>query len=412
MQQAFAARNVLDYSKGGDSAFVQFFLDTVPFLKAGISGASSAYELGVHNKTGFLIRGGALALASIAYAYTHKDNDRYKALTNDQKINYYHFYDVFQDGDHWQLPKGFDSADIVTTIPEALTDFAVSSENDRVNQAVSLIGSTLWHQISMGGLPTAISPILDLARNRQSYSGSPILNSQDLSVAPQAQDAPYVSPTYRGIAQNMPEIMPDWAKSPKQLQYLGSSYLGTVGQFVTAATDWAINKSQGITAPSRGFPQDFPAVSQIYNTGPSRRTKYSEQMYTYAKKVDAEAATFKKFMKGGDIDRALDWQDEHSDDIAMKPAMDQIVKQVSSLYKQQRAIQMDPGMGGKEKQAQIDEIQEVINDLAHQAYDLRPGGNLSPLQASKLIGATRARQINLLQSYGLPATASLVKFMA
>jgi hypothetical protein len=412
VQQAFAARNVLDYSKGGDSAFVQFFLDTVPFLKAGISGASSAYELGVHNKTGFLVRGGALALASIAYAYTHKDNEKYKALTNDQKINYYHFYDVFQQGDHWQLPKGFDSADIVTTIPEALTDLAVSSENDRVNQAASLIGATLFHQISMGGLPTAISPILDLARNKQSYSGAPILNQQDLSVAPQAQDAPYVSPTYRGIASSMPEIMPDWAKSPKQLQYLANSYLGTVGQFVSAATDHAITKSQGIASPTRGLPQDIPAVSQIYSTGPSRRTKYSDSMYTYAKKIDMEADTYKKFVKGGDLERAQDYQDAHSDDISMKPDMDSIVKQVSGLYKEQREIQQDPDMDGKEKQSQLDEIQDVINDLAHDAYDLRPGGKMSPFQASKLIGATRQKQTELLYSYGLPATASLVKFLA
>jgi len=409
LQQAFAARNVLDYSKGGDYEVMRFFCDTVPFLKAGISGASSAYELAVRNPLGVGTRAGLMAMSAVAYAYMHKDNEEYKALTNDQKINYYHFW---PGGVHIQIPKGFDSADIVTTIPEALTDLALSSENDRVKNAVSMVGDVVWHQIAMGGLPTLISPMVGELRNKQAYSGSPILNQQDLSVAPQAQDAPYVSPTYRGIAQNMPEFMPDFAKSPKQLQYLGASYLGTLGQFATAASDWAINKSKGIEAPTRGFPQDVPAMSQVYSTGPSRRTKYSDQMYAYAKQVDEAADTFKKYMKGGEVERGLEFHNEHLADIVMQPAIDEQVKAVNSLYKQQRVIQQMPGMSGKDKQERMDQIQEVINTIAKRAFDLRPGGKLSPFQASKLIGATRSRQVNLLQSYGLPATASLLKFMA
>jgi len=167
-----------------------------------------------------------------------------------------------------------------------------------------------------------------------------------------------------------------------------------------------------VEAPTRGFPENIPAMSQVYSTGPARRTKYSDEMYLYAKKVDEAKATFDKFVKDGNIDKAFAWQEKHADDIAMKPAMDQIVKQVGSLYKQQRLIQMDTSMSGKEKQGQMDDIQKIINDLARQAYDLRPGGKLAPPQAAKLIGATRARQVNLLQSYGLPATASLVKFLA
>jgi len=413
VQQAFAARNVLDYSKGGDSAFINFFFDTVPFLKAGLSGASSAYELAARNPAGFALRGAVLALASAAYAYYHKDNERYKALTDDQKISYYHFFDVFEEGDHWQVPKGFDSAGIVSTVPEALTDWALSDEHDRMKQGVSLVMQTLAHQIGYDFMPQLIRPVVDVSMNRNSYSGAPILSTQDLNVAPEAQDAPYVSPTYRGLATHMPEWMPDWAQSPKELQYIGSAYFATIGQFVTAVTDRFAEAGQGHgERPTRGPIQDIPGVSQIRSIGPARRTRYSDEMFTYAKQVDTEYQTFNKLAKGGDVQRALKYRIDHRQDLAVREDLDDAVKRVTSLYKQARQVQQMPGLSGEEKQAQLDRIQTVINAIAQRAYQLRPGGKLNPFTASKLMGATRGSQVNTLRYNGLPATAALLQELA
>jgi predicted GNAT family acetyltransferase len=411
-QAAHAARKVLDYTQKGNHWAIKMAITSIPFTTGHLAGLDALKKSMMTNPTGFLFRGGLLAAGAVAYAAMNQKNPDYLALTDDQKTNYFHFFNVFKQGDHWQIPKSFEDGAIFVTIPEAITNYALSSDNDRLRQAANLAGHSLKQAFEYDYMPTEIRPIYDLATNTQHYSGAPVLSQQDLDVAPQQQDAPYVSPTLRMFAQNMPDAAPDWLKSPKQVQFLASSYIGTMGQYVTAITDAMIRQAQGVTAPARpNAVAGLPSVNQIYKVGPSLRTKYTDSMYTVAKNIAQISATEKKMEAGDEGKKVMDYNREHAFELGVKSSYDAATKQVAQIRHYILQVQQDKNLNPQDKEDRIEKAQESINKIAEQLYKLRPGGPLDKT-SHKLIGATLPQKVGVLQSAGLPATASLIRDMA
>ena len=415
-EAAHAARKVLDYTQHGNNWAIKMAITSIPFTTGHLAGLDALKKSMVNNPTGFLFRGGLLAAGAVAYAALNQKNPEYLALTDDQKTNYFHFFNVFKKGDHWQVPKSFEDGAIFSTLPEAITNYALSSDNDRLRQAASLAGHSMMQAFEYDYLPTEMRPIYDLATNKQHYNGAPVLTQQDLEVAPQQQDAPYVSPTLRAFAQSMPDIAPDWIKSPKQVQFLASSYIGTMGQYVTAITDAMVRQAQGVTAPAGpGGMAGLPSVNQIYKEGPATRTKYSDSMYTIAKQIATTAATAKRMETGAttppEVMKTMSYEKRHEFELGVKSDYYSALKNVADVRHYMLQVQQDKTMDPQEKQRRLNLAQENINEIARRVYNLRPGGPMDKV-SGKLIGSTLSRKVNVLQSAGLPATASLVRDMA
>lgn len=263
-------------------------------------------------------------------------------------------------------------------------------------------------------MPTVARPAWDVYTNKQYFSGAPILSQRDMAVSPQQQDAPFISPTIRAAAQNMPDMAPDLLKSPKELQVLASGYFGTLGQWATGLADMATTQITGETRPAArggfaGFVGAVPGGTQIYKEGPSGRTIQTESMYKVDKQISEAYNSFNRYIQGGDIDRARQTLEGNRELLEKREAYTEAVKQVSELQKVQRQIQQDKDMSPEDKQKYLDKAQESINTIADQIYKFRPGGRVTPEIAGKLIGATRAQASQVLDRAGLPATAALVR---
>ena len=412
-EQMYAARKVLDYTQHGSHWLTKMLITSVPFTTGHLAGVDALRKQAVNNPVGFALRGGMLAAASVAYAYLNHSNPQYQALPDDQKTAYFHFFNVFKDGDHWQLPKSFEDGSVFVTIPEAMTDMALSSENDRVQTAARISGKAIMQTFGYDFMPTELRPIYDIATNRQSFSGAPILTQKDLSVDPAAQDAPYVSPTIRAAAHAVPDWVPsDTLKSPKQMQYLASGYLGTVGQYVTGAADAITRRVTGETAPAgHGGITSVPSVNQIYREGPMTRTKQSDSMYTIANQIAKDWATEGRLFQGGNIKGAIAFNKAHEEEFKVREIYQAATKQAAEIRKYQLLVQQDKSMSPEEKQRRIDASQKNLNSIAERVYHFRPGGPLSKV-ATKLIGASISQKASALRDAGLSATASIVSDMA
>lgn len=414
LEALYEARDILDFSMRGNNPVVQIIADTVPFLNARLQGL---YVLGRRSKKalalGFFMRGAILASATMALLARNWNDDRYKELTKDQKSNYWHIFDVFEKGDHWQIPKPFETGVIFGTIPEALADAMLTNadEPDAAAQAMDLIAYSFAQQLNMSPQPAAIWPMVELAINKNTYTGAPILNQGDQGILPEDQVGPNTSPTYRVIAQAMPEFAPEAIRSPKQLEHLARGYIGPVQDYVLLMTDKLVRTVKGEPQPAAATSGEIPGLRDFRKQGPSKHTKYMDAMYDIADQADMVAQSLKKATEAGTDEgdtRAEELLNENEALLSVRKDFDRAVKKVTALKKQQRAVQLDDAMTPDEKRIELDDIQQEINDIAKDVYELRPGSKLNPDTAGDLISATTpAQQQNVLRANGMPATADL-----
>ena len=398
----------------GDNAIMRFLAESVPFLNARVQGL---YRLGrgVTKTTvaGMFLRGALLAAVSLALLARNWDDDRYKELSDDQKSNYWHLWDVFQKGDHWQIPKPFETGAVFGTIPEIMGDAFLSNadEPDRAAQAANMVAYTFGQQLNLAPHPALVWPMVELATNKNSYTGAPILNQGDEGILPEDQVGPRTSPTYRALAQSMPGFAPEALRSPKQLEFLARAYIGNVQDYVLLATDKIVREINGEPEPPRATSNDWPGLRDFRKVGPATHTKYMDSMYDVADKAEKIYQSWNKASQA-DTDegdkRAIELEDTQAQYLDVRTEFQQASKKVTDMKKEQRDIQLDPSMSPDDKRSQIDLIQEDINATAADMWDLRPGGKLNPAVGAQLLAAPPNKQADVLRKNGLPATADLV----
>ena len=417
MESAFEAKDVMDFSLRGSSSIARFFVETVPFWGARTQGL---YKLGrafAGNPAGVFLRGMLLTMGTLAMFLRNYDDERYKELTLDQKNLYWHAFDLLEDGDHWMIPKPFEVGTIFGIVPEAMLDAFITNakEPDAAKQSLQVISHAFTQALDLKPEIAAVWPLVELALNKNTFTGAPILNMGDRGVLPEEQDAPFVRSTYRLLAHAMPDAAPEALRSPKQLQHLARGYMGSLQDWVLFATDKVAQNVSGEGAPPKGAATEPLFIGGFRRTGPARQTKPLNELYTIAEETNAIVKSIDK-LTGQQITPAGERRVEQlvetkAFEIGVAKNFADAVKQVSDLRKAQRAIQLDKVMSPQEKRQKIEEIQNGINEIARGMWPVRPGGPIQAETASKLMGASKNTQAAILRREGLRATSALVDSM-
>ena len=407
----YQARDTMDFSMRGNAEIVRLIIGMTPFFNARLQGL---YRLGRGTRQSFVsvgLRGMLIAAASIALLAMNYDDDRYKALTDQEKSNYWHFF--IGDG-HYKLPKPFEVGTIFGTVPEAIGDAMLTNadEPDAVKQAAKLVGYSFGETLNLAPQPATVWPMVELAINQDTFTGSPILTQGDQGVLPADQFGPQTSATYRELAQLMPDDAPEALRSPKQLEHLGRGYIGNIQDYVLTVSDALVRKANGEPpAPEKAI-QDIPGLRDFYRTGPARNTRHIIEMYKLADEAAKVQASIKKAENAesdeGDA-RVKELEDKYPQLLDVADDFKKASQQVTDLKKEQRQIQLDDTMTPAEKRAEMDDIQKEINDIAKDVYDLRPGGKLNPEVAGELLSAPPIARARILRKNNMPATADLLE---
>lgn len=403
----YEARDLMDFSLRGNSPLMRFLVETVPFLGARVAGLSTLGRRFVADPKGVALRGLLITAASIAYVAMNFEDDRYKGLTDDQKNNYWHFFDVLEKDDHIRIPKPFEVGTVFGTIPEVAMDTFLTNkgEPDANKQALQVVGHAFANTLDLSPKVAAVWPVFELAINKNTFTGAPILNLGDKGVLPQEQDSPSVRSTYRLIAQSMPDFAPEAFRSPKQLQHLGRGYMGGLQDYVFAVTDRIARAKMGEPEPAKADAGESLFFKSFYDVGPARNTKYMNTLYTVADQAEQVHRSLNKAQTPERFDEILG---ENEDLVVARKTFKSAVEKVTDMRKQQRSLQLTD-MDPVEKKSVSNEIDQASNELARAVWDLRPGGKLSPSVASKLMGVSKKEQVKTLRDGGMPATAGLVE---
>jgi len=91
-QALFESKDLMDFSMGGDWPFIQFLIQTVPFLGARMQGIQRLGRGAAENPTAFAMKGALLTMAGMALWFAFRDDERYKDLEDWDKDTYFHWW--------------------------------------------------------------------------------------------------------------------------------------------------------------------------------------------------------------------------------------------------------------------------------------------------------------------------------
>lgn len=343
------AQDLLNYSMRGDHRAMRFLIETVPFMNARIQGLYRLYRGARDNPKSFLLRGGMLMGAAIALWAANQDDERYKALDDWEKQNYFNF---FVGGQHFRLPMPFEVGVIFAVIPEMLLNY---DKTGRGRELAKTFGSTLEHQLSLNPLPQLVRPLYDLYANKAAFTGKPIISrSEERLIAPE-QHGPQASQMMVELGHAI-GVSPDWA------QYLVTGYGGTVATYLLAAAD-AAAAAAGAT-PERASKRldQMPIVSSFVREEPALSTRWLTEFYDLKREVDQLYNTLRKYQKIGNAEGAQKLVASEGKKIALHKPMTDLSERLGLIRDGMAAVEANKKMPPAEKRRELDALLKQRNE--------------------------------------------------
>jgi hypothetical protein len=426
-QALFESRDLMDFSVRGANPVVRFLTETVPFWGARVQGLSRTAKGFRENPALTMMRGAPIVLATMALYAINRDDERYKKLNDYEKRMYYHFYDVFEENDHWRLPKPFEVGAIFSSIPETLMEFSLSEEPDRARVVASSIAWIVREQLMLAPDIQAFNPIFELMINENRFTESPIVSKWEEQKDPKEQHSYRTNKTIKEIAQNMPEWAPEWARSPKQLEHLVSGYFGSAMDYALVASDLMYYKAHEDEAqPPTMRWDETPFVKAFRREPEGKYDKYLESMYEVmgeANRIHNSITQLKKEKTPEAKARRKELEERHEALLYARKRTDKWAKRVSEFNKRIRATYANKNMTPTQKRERVDMLLKKRSQAAEKAYDYRPGGKKNRFDGGEpvdsyydrvtdflngLIGKPKDEQVDDLIGAHLPHTATLI----
>lgn len=332
-EAAYQARDILNFSMSGDWAAMKFLTQTVPFLNARVQGLYRLYRGGKENPIGFAYKGGAIMAATIALLLRNMDNEEYEELPEWDKDTYWH---LFVGGEHFRLPKPFEIGAMYATVPERLIR-AMAGRDDW-----DLFGKRLWSMttetLQFNPVPQLLRPGIEQYANRNMFTGDPIVGFSLEGLAPEAQYDHWTSETMREWAKAMPDIAPEFLRSPKRLEAIVRGYTGAVGMYVLGISDSAVRRVAGHPdRPSRAI-QDLPVITRFWRNPQPRTSKYTSELYDMLKEADELYRTlnaYKSQQRIGDMQELLEGNEGK---LAVRKRLHKVATKVREINRQMKIV--------------------------------------------------------------------------
>ncbi len=376
-QAAFEAKDLMDFSMGGDYGLIQWLIQVVPFMGARMQGIHRLARGAGENPMAFAIKGSMLMLATLALYGMNRDDERYQQLTDVQKDLYWHWW---VGDDHYALPKPFEVGAFFGTLPERITERMMSQEGD----ANKILLKRLWFMImetfSFNPIPQAVRPVVESGMNMNFFRSSDIVRAFEEGTLPADQYRYYTSPTMRELAQNIPEWMTRGAVgekvgSPLHLENLYAGYTGTLGRYALQASDQLMRAYSDKYAPGPEWElENYPVIQAFYHGDQPRASGYQEPYYDLLRQITRVKGSLVKMEREEREERFDEIESEFAQVVDVFEDVAGIQKQIRALNKEMGETWIDKDMSPAKKREEINQMQREKNALFKEGYQFRPGG--------------------------------------
>ena len=405
---AYEAKDLMDFSMGGDWTIVQFLIQTVPFMNARLQGL---YRLGrgaVENPRGFTVKGMLIGLAGFALYSMFKDDEWYK----ERPIWERHAYFMWKIGDRiYRLPKPFEVGALFNTIPEMFMNYANSEETDAGQDLMREFGHMIRETFSLSPIPQTLAPVVEAGANYNFFRRAPIVSYYEQNRLPPDQYRYRTSPTMIELAKRLPAGLDTWTfgriRSPLHLQNAYEGYTGTIGRYLLQASDAAVRAALDYPLPPAMEAQDIPVYGRFVRGDDTPRvTKYEDEVYRMLNFTTMVQGSLAFHERHGNVEEYLATHEEHLPYIRAAGSLESVREDIQDVNRAIQQIYMDPEMDPQQKQQEIDLLEETRNTLFREAYKLRPGGEYNPLDAGP---PTQSQIIDMIDNYGIDNSTAFMR---
>jgi len=372
-QASYESKDLMDFSMGGDWPFIQFLIQSVPFMGARMQGLQRLGRGAAEHPVAFALKGSMIGMAGMALWLAFRDDERYKELEDWDKDVYFHWWIGDQ---HYRLPKGFEVGAIFNTIPERIFEYMYSQENDAGKYLMRRFGFMIAETFNMNPVPQAARPLAESLANYSFFRGRSIETPWEEERLPEDRYRYYTSPTMIELADALPDalntVLNGKIKSPLHLQNIYAGYTGTLGRYFLMAADEMLRMTGDYDIPPERTIADWPVIGRFYRGDAPRRTRYEEEFYRELRTVIQLTNSMALAEKEGDDPRFDELEEKYAPYLERAQEYKGYRSQISRLNKEIREAYQDDTMTAKEKRAEINEIQLEKNAIFKDAYDDRP----------------------------------------
>ena len=370
---AYEALNLINYSRrgnpqGGLAQTFALLLPLVPFLNARVQGlyrTGTAFNGEQQRKTA--VKGIALmgrCLLACMQSCLNKMTGTKNPLHS--KLNYYIIY----AGDKkFLIPKPFEIGAIFSTIPEVFIDGIRNKDGEYVAEAVSQI---FLNNFSFNPIPQAISPILEVATNRDFFRGSE-LESLGVRGLPTEMRAYSTTSEFAKLVGQGSAAM---GISPIEFEQLVNGYLGSLGGLFLGGMDSVLGTFGTVPENLLVFLVNSITDTAARNLGITRFVKerpadpsnrYLSEFYEMKREADELLRGINRLREEGNIEEARALKKANRGLLAVRTTLNKKYSTLNSINDKIAGIKTS-GMEPDEKKKRIDTLirqrNRIVSDMA------------------------------------------------
>ena len=378
MEAGYTAKDLLDFHRSGKSTLLRHLVSTVPFLNARIQGlyrvgraAGLGRSLGAlagRAAVNFFFRGALLAgIAGLLHLW-NEDDPRYKELPDDERYQYWHFFDVPGLG-HVRIPIPFEVGMIFGTAPVV---FMQRLKHDIDNAA-------LWNYLKFSlvdtfrmDFPQWAKPWIQQMANKDFFTGAPIVPEGQKKTEPQLQYGPRTFEITKEISKVLKSApIPEEFKSPRRMEKLIQDYFAWAGYTSMALANVGLRFF-------KHYPED-PAMDNTlgYVTGFSsfvrpevqHRTKQETDFYKMWQEAETAWYSLNAYKRLGEKDVAKQYREEKIHLLKAYKRMTPVKKKLSQIRLKENEVDADPKLSLEEKKERLDKLALQRNELLRRVME-------------------------------------------
>lgn len=386
-EAAYLARDLMDFSMHGSSAFIQVLSDVLPFFNARLQGLYKLYRQGGKKalRKALLMRAGTVTAMSLSLMAWNMlmYADGYDELEDWDKDTYWHI----MPGTKWHIrvPKPFELGVLFATVPERVAR-AVTYQipggdiGDTPKQTVDSFLAQIGGTLAMNPIPQGVMPIVEQWANKRFFTGRPIENMGDDKLLPEARAEWYTSDTAKAISDM---IGNKTGLSPKRIEHLWGAYTGTMGAYALDTVDWLVRSVEKSPDRPELAWSEMPLAKALYRgDSPPKNTRYTTEFYDMSEKADQVSGTIKEYLVSGRTEEAAELERENAALLGKKvksktakagimfenvKANSKIKEQLAEIRKQIEGIIVMPGVSPEVKRARVEQLTMKRNKLTRDA---------------------------------------------
>lgn len=367
-EAAFRAKELINFSRRGESKALRLAIQAIPFLNARIQGLDVLYQAGksatkwmagMASQTdarigkAFVMRGLMMAAIAMTIEALQGDDEDYKNLPDYVKDTNL-LVKIPGTSTFIPIPKPFEAGLFFMTIPQKFV--AIEMGNKTTRDLMKTFTSQIAGTIGVNPVPQIVAPLVENYINLDLYTGQPVVSEGKERLAPFLQ--------YDGRTTALSRMIGDTLGiSPAKMENILTGYGGPLGTYLLYAMSVSLNNT--LNAAGSGYQimptevSTWPGVRAFMVDAQTKTPQAVADAYEMFREVDTVNRTLSRLRKTGDVEAVRDYVEDNRGILKAKAPVMKIAEALNNIAAQERRIERNTTMTREQKLEAMRKLREM-----------------------------------------------------